>query len=126
MIFAADIGGTKTTLALFDWKDERVDPVREQTFLSNDFESFEAIVTEFLTPSSMDLDEEHTPTEEEETDSELPKQEAQQEMPPIEAACFGVAGPILENRCKTTNLPWSLDGNAHGSACTDLFPNEST
>lgn len=29
----------------------------------------------------------------------------------IECACFGVAGPVLHNQCKTTNLPWFLDGN---------------
>jgi glucokinase len=28
---------------------------------------------------------------------------------PIEAACFGVAGPVVDGRCITTNLPWQLD-----------------
>ena len=29
----------------------------------------------------------------------------------IEAACFGIAGPIVEGRVKTTNLPWIVDSN---------------
>jgi glucokinase len=28
----------------------------------------------------------------------------------ITAACFGVAGPVIGNRCRTTNLPWVVDG----------------
>ncbi|HEU5407796.1 MAG TPA: glucokinase, partial [Nitrospira sp.] len=25
-------------------------------------------------------------------------------------ACFGIAGPVIDNRCQTTNLPWVIDG----------------
>ena len=28
MIVAGDIGGTKTHIALFDWREDRVDPIR--------------------------------------------------------------------------------------------------
>jgi glucokinase len=27
----------------------------------------------------------------------------------VEAACFGVAGPVIAGRCKTTNLPWIVE-----------------
>ena len=30
----------------------------------------------------------------------------------LAAACFGVAGPVIENRSHTTNLPWVIDGAA--------------
>jgi len=30
--------------------------------------------------------------------------------PRVTAAAFGVAGPIVEQRCKATNLPWVIDG----------------
>ena len=30
--------------------------------------------------------------------------------PHLEAACFGVAGPVIQNHCQTTNLPWVVDG----------------
>ena len=29
-------------------------------------------------------------------------------------ACFAVAGPVVDQRCVTTNLPWIVDGNALG------------
>jgi glucokinase len=32
------------------------------------------------------------------------------------AACFGIAGPVINNRCVATNLPWVIDGNALGRA----------
>jgi glucokinase len=30
--------------------------------------------------------------------------------PRVTAAVFGVAGPVVDNRCKATNLPWVIDG----------------
>ena len=50
MILAGDIGGTKTHLALFDWKTERVEPVRLETFHSADYASLDEMLAEFLTP----------------------------------------------------------------------------
>ena len=32
--------------------------------------------------------------------------------PKIERACFGIAGPIENNICRATNLPWVVDGRA--------------
>jgi glucokinase len=108
MILAGDIGGTKTTLGLFDWKTERVAPAREQTYVSGDFKSLEEILTEFLTParplpSSKDSDPSHTSTVDGERADASPSHA-------ITAACFGVAGPVIDNRSRTTNLPWIVDG----------------
>ncbi len=50
MIVAGDIGGTKTHLALFDWRKDRVDPVRLESFHSADYTSLEDMLTEFLVP----------------------------------------------------------------------------
>ena len=50
MIVAGDIGGTKTHLALFDWKKDRVDPLRLESFHSADYTSLEDMLTEFLAP----------------------------------------------------------------------------
>lgn len=105
MILAGDIGGTKTILALFDWKAERVEPAREQTFASADFKSFEEILEEFLKPPPNTT----TPSGDE-TETKTAEPGEQEEAPPIMAACFGVAGPVIENRSRTTNLPWVLDG----------------
>ncbi|OGW66740.1 MAG: glucokinase [Nitrospirae bacterium RIFCSPLOWO2_02_FULL_62_14] len=103
MILAGDIGGTKTSLALFDWKTERVEPVREQTFASADYKSLEEIVEEFLLPPAPP---EHDSDDAGETAPEPEK------PPRIDAACFGIAGPVIENASKTTNLPWVVDGAA--------------
>jgi glucokinase len=106
MILAGDIGGTKTHLALFDW-NERVEPDRQRTFASGDYQSFEEVLVEFLKPPPQPAKE---PSGEVATepvaDASLP-----QEPVKIEAACFGVAGPVIENRVRTTNLPWIVDGN---------------
>lgn len=109
MILAGDIGGTKTHLALFDWKTERVEPAREQTFASTDFASFELVLAEFLNPPAQPV---RAPLEKAPS-AEPPDRATEQvveELAPISAACFGVAGPVIENRCRTTNLPWVVDG----------------
>ena len=108
MILAGDIGGTKTYLALYDWKKDRVEPTREEKFYNADFESFEEILSEFLEPpeDQSDLDEaEDTLDEDSSTEAGT---NANNE--PIDAACFGVAGPITDNRCRATNIPWVIDG----------------
>jgi glucokinase len=95
MILAADIGGTKTHLALFEWRRERVDAARQQTFYSKDYTSFHHIVAEFLTPPK--------PSTEAGEAEEAP-------APSIDLFSVGVAGPVVGNRCQTTNLPWIVDG----------------
>ena len=81
MILAGDIGGTKTILALFAAEGDELREVRAETFPSRSHATFGAIVEAFLAGRG-------------ET---------------IEAACFGVAGPVTKGRVRTTNLPWLLD-----------------
>lgn len=111
MILAGDIGGTKTHLALFDWKTERVEPVRLETFHSSDYASLGEMLTEFLNPPKPP-----TPLDEVAKPDESPDEAAGNAAsgPPetLEAACFGVAGPVIDNRCRATNLPWVVDGPA--------------
>ncbi|MDR0966001.1 MAG: glucokinase [Myxococcales bacterium] len=76
---AGDVGGTKTALMLFD--DDQM--VRRATFPSARFASLELIVREFL-------------------GQELAGHA-------IAAACFGIAGPITEQSCRATNLPWVIE-----------------
>ena len=82
MILAGDIGGTKTVLALFEPERGGLRLVRDVTQPSRNFASLDAIIRRFLDSG---------PT------------------PAIEAACFGVAGAVVDGRCTTTNLPWVLD-----------------
>lgn len=103
MILAGDIGGTKTNLALFEWKDERVEPDREGTFYSADYRSLEEMLAEFLTPPAHPAPDR--------TEDQGPEQPEAVEPPVrIHAACFGVAGPVIDNKCRATNLPWVIDG----------------
>ncbi|HWG96860.1 MAG TPA: glucokinase [Nitrospira sp.] len=108
MILAGDIGGTKTNLALYEWTTERVEPLRLESFPSGDYKTLEDILIEFLTlpkePSSV-----ASPETQGETQSE------KLVTPPAEpvkltASCLGIAGPVIDNRCQTTNLPWVIDG----------------
>jgi glucokinase len=108
MILAGDIGGTKTNLALFEWKTERVDPIRLESFHSADYQSLEEILAEFLTPPKPP-----TPIDQLE-DMPAPEAEVPPEPVKIDAACFGVAGPVINNHCHTTNLPWVVDGPTIG------------
>jgi glucokinase len=81
MIFAGDIGGTNTRLALFEWREEALHSVVEETFASQDYPNLEAIVGKFRAA--------HTDR--------------------ITHSCFGVAGPVKHGRCEATNLPWVVD-----------------
>lgn len=83
MLLAADIGGTKSTFALLEGPPETFRLVRETTFQSREFSGAEPLVTSFLRQADAD----------------------------IEAACFGIAGPVLDNHTVTPNLPWNVDGD---------------
>jgi glucokinase len=82
MILAGDIGGTKTVLALFEESGSGMRQLRDGTFPSQAHASLEEILAKFLDGKP---------------------------SPALRSACFGVAGAVIEGKCKTTNLPWQLD-----------------
>ena len=86
MILAGDIGGTKTILALTASKGKQT-VLAEQTFPSQRYASLKDVVEEFLKGRGE----------------------------PIESACFAVAGPVVDGRCETTNLPWRVDAAVFGA-----------
>jgi glucokinase len=89
MLLAADVGGTKTNIALCALPDRHGALPRllhRATYASADHSGLEAIVEHFLG----DLG------------AERPAR--------IDAACFGVAGPVLDTHSETPNLPWVIDG----------------
>jgi glucokinase len=108
MILAGDIGGTKTHLALYDWTTERTDAFRMETYHSADYASLEEIVTEFLAPPAVPV----TPDDPQDGNAAEPPRVPEVAPRTLEAACFGVAGPVFENHSRTTNLPWVVDGPA--------------
>lgn len=91
MILAGDVGGTKSRLAIFD---EGPGPSGlkthlEDTFPSRDYPSLEEVVEDFLS----------NPT-------------AESVRGQLHTACFGVAGPVVDDRVKASNLPWTVEVSA--------------
>lgn len=116
MILAGDIGGTKTNLALFEWTTDRIEPVHADSFHSADYTALEEIVEEFLSTLPPKTSPEDEPVDEVADEDRSEDERTDTPKPPPEpitltAACFGVAGPVIDNRCRTTNLPWVVDGS---------------
>jgi glucokinase len=82
VILAGDIGGTNARLALYGPSAKK--PVRVEVFESRAYPSIEGVLRAFLGPRP----------------------------PKLRAATLGVAGPVVNNRCAATNLPWVIDGRA--------------
>ncbi len=82
MILAGDIGGTKTNLGLFDVQQGKLARVADKRYPSREHEGLEEIVTDFVSVTSAK----------------------------VTAASFGIAGPVVDNRVRTGNLPWIVDG----------------
>lgn len=81
-VLAGDIGGTKTILRLVEGLGAQYKTLRQETYVSADYEHLAPMVQDFL----KDLD------------GDLPK-----------AACFAIAGPVKDNTSQLTNLSWQLD-----------------
>ncbi len=81
MLLAGDIGGTKALLGLFGPADTRPALASAVLFQTAEHARLERMIARFL--------EAHG-------------------RPAIEAACFGVAGPVHEQRATLTNVPWAL------------------
>jgi glucokinase len=80
MVLAGDIGGTKTNLGLYSKGRSRPRLEMMETFSSRDEPNLEYIIARFM--------ERHNR--------------------PVTGACFGIAGPVVKGRSKTTNLPWVI------------------
>src|SRR6266446_299643 len=98
MILAGDIGGTKTRLALFEAESGRLRSVAEESFPSGDYPDLDPIVEAFLTARGA-LSSRKT----ESRSRSAPRGEV------VRRACFGIAGPVVDGRSATTNLPWVVD-----------------
>lgn len=85
MLLAADIGGTKTLIGLFERRGERPLSTVTREYATRDFESFEELVDTFL----------------DETGGHG-----------IEAICAGIAGPVSGLVARLTSAPWIADVGA--------------
>ena len=86
MILAGDIGGTKSDLGLFEVADGELRLVRSARYRSLEFPGLAAMIEAFLAAGPATR--------------------------PIEIACFGIPGPVIDNRASTLNLAWVVDGAA--------------
>ena len=86
MILAGDVGGTKCNLALFSEQKGKLTTVFKQRFASKEFAQFDLIVKEFSRQAASHLSSDR-----------------------VIAAGFGVAGPVIDNHVRATNLPWTVD-----------------
>ena len=84
MILGGDLGGTKANLGLFDLQNEKLVRVAFKRYASHEHAGLQEMVQDFLS---------------------LNKEK-------VTAACFGIAGPVVNNRVHITNLPWGVDGDA--------------
>jgi len=84
MILAGDIGGTKTLLGLFDAAPARPRPTLVRSFGTLDYDDLTSMIAEFLEAGDTAADA-------------------------IDSACFGVAGPVMDETAQLTNVPWRVD-----------------
>lgn len=80
MLLAGDIGGTKTVLAVYSAENGARQAVAEKVYPSAGYSSLEKIIADFLAENDVRIDR----------------------------ACFGVAGPVVDQQSRITNLPWVI------------------
>lgn len=84
MILAGDIGGTNIRLALFEERERRLERLTVEKYRIREFTGLEAVVHAFLSEGGV-------------------------RRFGIEAAGFGIAGPVRGGRCSATNFSWRVD-----------------
>ena len=91
MILAGDIGGTKTLLGLFDPAGERPTPIHTFAYSTLAHADLTEIIAVFL-------------------------EEERVSGASIAEACFGVAGPVIDEAAALTNVPWRVDARRVAAA----------
>lgn len=85
MLLAGDLGATNTRLGLFERNAPRPTELFTHDFATNAYPGLSAMVREFLSRSGTSAGA-------------------------VEAACVGVAGPVIDQRVYPTNIEWVVDG----------------
>lgn len=88
VILAGDVGGTSTRLAYFESTHNGLVALAEGRYQSQEHSSLADIVRRFATQYCMDA----------------------------QRACFGIAGPVIDGRVRTPNLPWNIDSGELAAA----------
>ena len=88
VLIAGDIGGTKTILRLVEAvTGESLQTMYEERYPSSDFVDLVPMVQQFLATAAGQIGD----------------------LPLPQKACFAIAGPVVNNTAKLTNLTWFLD-----------------
>lgn len=82
-VLAGDIGGTKTSLAIFEVAGTQLEMLALEKYPSQEYGSLTEIVRQFVETQGNRYD----------------------------WGSFGIAGPVRNDRVETTNLPWLIDAN---------------
>jgi glucokinase len=82
MILAGDLGGTKSNLGLFDVQQGKLVRVARKRYTSHEYPGLKDITADFLSQNGAK----------------------------VTASSFGIAGPVVDNTVRATNLPWVIDG----------------
>lgn len=88
-LLAGDIGGTKTILRLVAADQAALTTIYDQEYVSKSFPDLVPMVESFLAAAKDHGADFGSPTR----------------------ACFAIAGPVVDNTSKLTNLTWDLDGD---------------
>lgn len=80
-VLAGDIGGTKSNLAVFEFKGSDFSVLKEARLKTKDFSNIDTMISSFLSGD---------------------------EKPDI--ISLGMAGPVMDNRVHITNVSWEIDG----------------
>jgi glucokinase len=82
MLLAGDLGGTKTLLGLFERGERRPQHILSRAYPTQEFDSFTAILDAFARDAGRRL--------------------------VVDAAAIGVAGPIVDQKGRLTNIAWDV------------------
>ncbi len=85
MLLAGDVGGTKTLLGIYDRGTTRPSSLEVHCYPTIDFENLSTMIAKFL--------------------KTVPS------LGTIDAACFGVAGPVRDGVAELTNVPWRINAS---------------
>jgi glucokinase len=82
MILAGDLGGTKSNLGLFDVQQGKLATIAEKRYATQQHSGLDMMVQDFL----------------------------RETRGKVSASCFGIAGPVVNNKVHGANMPWEVDG----------------
>jgi glucokinase len=80
LVLAGDVGATKTNLALFETNGNSFTAIARKQFVSKEYKTLTAIIKLFL-----------------------------KDKPSPQSVCLGVAGPVINERARLSNISWDID-----------------